>query len=154
MVLPFNSWWVRGLLLFAGLLMLAFGANELYRDWRFAHEGRSVRGSVIEKHVRTSSSRRPGTGHRSRTQHYEVTYRFTADGSTFEGQGELDVDEWRQLTAGAAVEVVYLASAPASNRLAGSNAWMLGTLLVSLGVLFTCFGIVMSIRAFHVHSAF
>jgi hypothetical protein len=147
MMLPVDSRWVRGLLLVAGLVMLAFGGSELYRDWRFAQEGRAVRGSVVDKHVRTSTSRSPGSGRRSRTQHYEVTYRFTVDGGTFEGQGELGADQWRQLTAGAAVDVVYLSSAPTSNRLAGSNAWMLGTILVVLGVVFTSIGTFWFIRA-------
>jgi hypothetical protein len=145
--LPIDSWLTRGILVLVGGIALAVSAGEFYGDWRFAREARTVQGTVIGKDVRTTTSRRRGSGVRSRTEHYEVTYRFTADGATIEGRDELTRDAWDRVTPRAPIGVLFLPDHPSSNRLNGPRPWATKTILGLLGLAFTAGGIAVSIRA-------
>ncbi len=147
MLLRWDSWWTRGLLLFGGVLALAISGGELYRDWQFTRDAHAIRGTVATKNVRTASARRSGSGTRSRTQHYEVSYRFTVDDRSFEGHDELREDKWRQLTEGGPVDVLYLPNAPSSNRLALSNRWVSDAIVGLIGIVLTSVGAITTIRA-------
>jgi len=143
--LPWDSWWTRGLLLLCGLGFLAVTAEKLRDDWRFAHEGRTARGIVVGKEVRTTTSHRRGSGSRSRTEHHDVTYRFVVDGKTIEGEDELTAEDWKRLAEGEPVDVLYLPDTPSSNRLAGARPWGSKVILGIIGLVFTTLGVLTSV---------
>jgi len=140
----FNSSLIWGIFIFVGLVLLGLGIWQSLGDRRFAHEALAVRGTVITKTTRTSSS---GTGSRSRNQHYEIIYRFAVQGEMREGRDELTQDDWDRLKQGGPVEVQYLPDNPSSNRLAGPSRWFENALFVLIGLVLTATGAVGGVRA-------
>ncbi|MGQ0735423.1 MAG: DUF3592 domain-containing protein [Acidobacteriota bacterium] len=137
--------WCGGIFLLCGLPFFIVGVFLFQDDWRFARDARSTQGMVLSKDIRVSSS---GSGsRRSSTRHYEVTYRFTADGETYEGQDELSHDAWQGLREREPVEVRYRPHRPSSHHLAQRSEWMLKTIFLLLGSVFTSIGGTMVIRA-------
>jgi Protein of unknown function (DUF3592) len=147
MMLRFGSWWMRGLLLLVGIVLLAVSASEFYGNWRFDREARATRGIIVKKEIRTSRARRGGSLTRSRTRHYEVTYRFTVADHTFEGDGDLSKATWDQLNEGGPVDILYLPDTPSTNRLALSTPWVTDALIGLIGIVFTSAGIISAFRA-------
>jgi Protein of unknown function (DUF3592) len=126
-----------GIFLLCGLPFFVIGAYLFYDDWRFSQEARSTQGLVLTKDIRVSS----GSGsNRSRTKHYEVTYRFVVGQETLEGKDELSHGQWQRLREREPVEVRYRPQRPASNHLAGRSAWLLKTIFTLLGSIFTAIG--------------
>src|SRR5262245_62105639 len=119
-----------GLFAVIGLALLMGSSVLIHGDRAFAREAVSTDGTVITKQIRTTGGRQS----RSRTTHYEATYRFTVDGRTFEGRDTLTKDMWHTLTEGGAVAGLYRPGDPGSNRLQGSDAsWVhVGMLLAGL----------------------
>jgi hypothetical protein len=146
-VFPFNFWWTRGVLLLVGLVLLAVSGAQFYDDWRFAHEGRAGRGTVVKKEIRTTTSHRRGTGTSSRTPHYDVSYRFLVGDAIIAGRDELGEDDWRRLKEGGPVDVLYLAANASSNRLAGSRSGSATAILGLVGLMLTATGVGVSVRA-------
>jgi hypothetical protein len=146
-VLPFDSWWMRGVLLLVGLVLLAVSGAQFYDDWRFAHEGRSARGTVVKKEIRTTTSHRRGTGSSSRTPHYDVSYRFLVGDAIVAGRDELGEDDWKRLREGGPVDVLYLAANASSNRLAASRAGTATVIFGLVGLTLIATGVVVSVRA-------
>jgi hypothetical protein len=126
--------------LVVGLSFLGAGIVRFNADRRFADEGRTTQGTVLTKAIRTERDRDG-----SRTQHYEATYRFAVQGETLEGRDELTRDGWERLTEGGPVDVLYLPSNPASNRLAGSRSW--ARMIGLIGLIFTAVGAATLVRA-------
>jgi hypothetical protein len=126
-----------GIFLLCGLPFFVIGTYLFYDDWRFAQEARSTQGMVLTKDIRVSS----GTGsNRTRTKHYEVTYRFVVGQETLEGKEELSHRHWQRLREREPVEVRYRPQRPASNHLAGRSAWLLKTIFTLIGSIFTAIG--------------
>jgi Protein of unknown function (DUF3592) len=146
--LPFDSWWTRSILFVIGTLLLAVAGSNLYEERRFTSEALTASGTVVRKEVRTTTSRRRATGTRTRTQHYDVEYRFAVGDKTFEGQGAISEDAWRQLREGDSIAVLYLPNDPAVNRPPGSNRWIPSAMLGAIGILLTTLGAVSAIRNF------
>ncbi len=140
----FNSSLIWGIFIFVGLVLLALGTWQSLVDWRFAHEARAVKGTVLSKTTRTSTAGR--TGSRSRTQHYEAIYRFAVQGEMREGRDELTQDDWERLKQGGQVDVLYLPDNPSSNRLAGPSRWFTNALFVLIGLVLTATGAVAGVR--------
>jgi hypothetical protein len=138
---------MRGVLLLVGVVLLVVSATEFYGNWRFDREARATRGTIVKKEIRTSRARRGGSLTRSRTRHYEVTYRFTIEDHTFEGDGELSKATWDQLNEGGPVDILYLPDTPSTNRLALANPWVTDALLGLIGMVFTSIGAISVVRA-------
>jgi hypothetical protein len=141
------GFWFGGIFLLCGLPFLATSIFLFYDDWRFGQEAQSTQGMVLTKEIRVSRSSGQGSRRSSRTKHYEVTYRFMAEGETFEGRDELSHGEWQQLVEREAVEVLYRPGKASSNRLAGHSSWLLKTIFGLLGSVFTVLGSVFFVRA-------
>lgn len=109
--------WIRRLIVSAGIACLAFAAWLFYGDWRFARDGRPVRGIVDSREVKAH-----GTGV-SRTKRYVVRYRYTLDGRVFEGEDTVTRGSFDPLQEGEPVDVVYRPDAPGRSRLRGHTAW-------------------------------
>lgn len=126
--------WFGGLWLVVGLGALVVGAVGLIRERRWQSEGRVVRGSVLEKELRTASESDDGTV-------FHVSYRFaTREGRTVGGEGELSAAAWKPLEEGSPIQIEYLSGDPTVNRLEGTGdvAGFLVTLAV--GAFFSASG--------------
>ena len=127
-----------GLFLVCGLPFLIIGLSLFVSDWRFAQEAQATTGLVLTKDIRTSTS---GSGsRRTRTRHYEVTYRFTVDRVAYEGEDELSHAEWQRLREREPVEVFYRPGRPSSNTLTRSGDWALKIIFTLLGGIFSIVG--------------
>lgn len=139
------GFWFGGIFLLVGSPFLLISLFLIYDDWSFANEARSTQGIVLAKTIRTSSS---GSGsRRSTSRHYEVTYRFTVEGETYEGKSELSHGHWQGLREREPVEVHYRPQRPASNQVAGRSRWFLKTIFFVLGSIFTAIGGTFFVRA-------
>jgi hypothetical protein len=141
------GFWFGGIFLVCGLPFFLVSVFLFYDDWRFAQEARSTQGLVLTKEIRVSRSRSRRSSVSSRTKHYEVTYRFTVDGETFEGRDELSHEKWEQLTERGPVEVLYRPQKASSNRLAGRSNWLLKTIFGVFGSVFAGVGGIIFVRA-------
>jgi hypothetical protein len=141
------GFWFGGIFLLCGLPFFATSIFLFYDDWRFGQEAQSTQGMVLTKEIRVSHSSDRDNRHNSTTKHYEVTYRFMADGETIEGRDELSHDEWQQLVEREPVEVLYRPQRASSNRLAAHSSWLLKTIFGLLGSVFTVLGGVFFVRA-------
>lgn len=137
------GFWFGGILLLIGLPFFAIGIYRLYDDWRFAQEARTTEGIVLTKEIRLSGKSRS----RSRTKHYEATYRFTVQGETLEGRDELSHEEWQRLVEREPVEMLYRPQKISSNHLASHSAWLLKTIFMLLGSICTAIGGTVFVRA-------
>jgi hypothetical protein len=135
------GFWFGGILLLIGLPFFAIGIYRFYDDWRFAQEARTTEGIVLTKEIRLSGNSR------SRTKHYEATYRFTVQGETLEGRDELSHEEWQRLVEREPVEMLYRPQKISSNHLASHSAWLLKTIFVLLGSICTAIGGTVFVRA-------
>lgn len=141
------GFWFGGIFLLVGLPFCVVSIFLFYDDWRFSQEARSAQGMVLTKEIRESGSSRRSGRSRSRTKHYEVTYRFTVQGETFEGRDELSREDWERLTERGPVEALYRPQKPSSNRLAGHRSWLLKTMFGLLGSVFTVLGATIVVRS-------
>jgi hypothetical protein len=145
MKLPFDlrgslAVWVGGLLLAIGVVFLAISAVQFSRDQRFVRDAVPGEATVMTKVIRTSIDRSAGSSSRTRTQHYDVVYRFAVDGITIEGRDETSRQRWEALTEGDRVGVLYIPANPSSNHLAGPRPWLVKTLLGVLGLVLAPLG--------------
>ena len=109
-----------GILLLVAIVLVAIASGEIYEDWQFAHNARSVQGTILTKSNKNSSSGRRGKKRKSiGTKHYEANYRFDVDGKTYDGEDELTHKAWDRLAEGQPAEILYLPDHPALSRLAG-----------------------------------
>jgi len=143
--------WFGGIFLLVGLPLFVVSIFLFYDDWRFSREARSTEGTVLTKEIRqsddsTGADRRAGRG-TSRTNHYEVTYRFTVQGETLEGRDELTQEDWERLREHGPVGVLYLPQTPSSNRLAGQRPWLMKTMFGLIGSVFTVLGGTIVVRS-------
>jgi hypothetical protein len=129
-----------GIFLLLGISFLAIGSWQLYIDTQFSRNARTAEGTVVTKTHRTSAPRTRAAGGRSRTDHYEVTFRFRVDAGTFEGRDELAQDDWEQLKQGGPVAVQYLPEDPSSNSLTTSSSWLRNALFALVGLVLTVGG--------------
>ena len=134
-----------GIFLVCGLPFLVLGLYFFYNDWRFAQEARTTEGIVLTKDIRITSS---GSGsRRTRTRHYELTYRFTVGGETFEGEDELSRGDWLRLRERESIDILYRPDRPSSNALAQGSDWALKAIFTLLGGIFTAIGGVVFLRS-------
>lgn len=141
------GFWFGGIFLLVGLPLFVVSIFLFYDDWRFSQEARSTQGLVLAKEIRQSHSSRRSGSSRSRTKHYELTYRFTVQGETFEGRDELSQEDWERLAERGPVDVLYRPQKPSSNRLAGHRPWLLKTMFGLLGSVFTVLGGTIVVRS-------
>jgi hypothetical protein len=113
---------------------LLAGGWQLYEDATFRRQARVTPGVVLTKDIKRS-------GNQKRTKRYEVTYRYTVGGETFEARDVLVLGRWARLIEREPTDVFYRAQKPSSSRLAGPRPRLLGTaFIVLLGALFAGIG--------------
>ncbi len=145
--------WAAGTFALVGVPLFVAAIVLIQNDRRFARDARSTDGTVITKQIRTTGGRQS----RSRSKHYEATYRFTVEGRTVEGRDTLSADAWTKLTEGRTVEVLYLPGDPESNHLPGHDSMLVHLALLAVAGVFTTLGaalLLRSIRRARVESQF
>lgn len=141
-----HAFWIALLLLAVGSVFAAVGGNILLQERQYREEGRTADGIVLTKAIERATRSGPG-GSGTQTR-YTVTYRFTAeDGRTFHGNQTVPVATWERLREQEPVRVQYVASAPATNRVAGESSGVIGFVFPTLGVGFAAIGIALVVRA-------
>lgn len=125
-----RSFWLffGAIWLLAGVVLLVVAVGMALQERQWSSEAVQTTGIVLTRDIVPADSD-------SSTQ-YRVRFRFTTqDGSTVEGNQDVDVGTWEGLRERDPVEVHYLASSPSSARLEpGAN--------VSTAVVFFLFGAV------------
>ena len=118
----------------AGLLAVGLGIGLLRDELRFGDTGTSVQGSVV------STRFHPGDGDSGDS--YSMQYAFTdASGLSHGGSSGISESQFRTLRPGDRVEVAYLATDPATNRLGKPEPQLLQSLAVmGVGTLFAVVG--------------
>ncbi len=139
--------WFGGIFLLVGLPLFVVSIFLFYDDRRFSQQARSTQGTVLTKEVRQSHRSTRSGGNRTPKTHYEVTYRFTTEGSTLEGRDELSREEWERLREHGPVDVLYRPHRPSSNRLAGHSSWLMKTMFGLIGSVFTVLGGTVLVRS-------
>ena len=135
--------WAGGIVLLVGLGFLAVSTVQFYEDRRFVRDAVPAEATVVTKVIRTSIDSTRGSSNRTRTQHYDVVYRFAVQGITIEGRDELSRQRWEALTEGARVDVLYIPANPSSNHVAGPRPWFLKTLFGTLGLVLAPLGAIL-----------
>ena len=101
--------------------------------------GQPVEGLVLSKAIVTKRSGGAGSARSNESTHYQVVYRFRADGADVVGTSELGAADWERLKERGPIALVYAGGAPWVHRIEGDSAgWLapLAFLLVGgLGVL-------------------
>jgi hypothetical protein len=121
--------WFGGLFLLVGVPLLVVGVSRFYGDWQFAREALPTQGLTLTKEIKKGRNR----ANREPTREYEVTYRYSVDGETFEGRDELSADDWQTVVERAPISVSYRPARPSSSHLALRNAWLEKTVFVLAG---------------------
>jgi hypothetical protein len=131
----FGSIW-----LLAGVVLLVVAVGMALQERQWSSEAVETTGIVLTKDIIPADSD-------SSTQ-YRVRFRFTAqDGSTVEGNQDVEVGTWEGLTERDPVEVYYLPSSPSSARLEpGANVFM-AVIFFLFGAVFGGIGGVLVVRA-------
>lgn len=138
----FWKWLTLIALLFTAIGVVAGGVAGYFvlLEVRYDREGHTATGKVTDKDTyatRSSDSNISSTHHR-------VAYTFTApDGSVHSGRGETTQDRWEPLKPGDPIEVQYLASSPATNRLLGERTGGIEWLIVLFPLLFGGVGLIL-----------
>ena len=128
-----SGFWFGGFFLVVSLPFVLAGLFLVFTDWQFAREARPTQGMVLTKDIRTS-------GRKSRTKHYEATYRFTAGGAEVEGRDELPRETWERLREREPVGVRYLPQRPSSSHLSDYSPGFRNALVGLLGAVFAVVG--------------
>lgn len=129
-------WLVFGGIWLAVGVPFVFGGLHMFRtESRFGEEAVSVQGMVLTRDIYRGRSTNGG----SSTRH-EVSYRFTADGRTFEQRDNVNVRTWEGLTERGPVEVQYLPDDPTQSRIAGESDRIGPFLMGGLGGFFAVAG--------------
>lgn len=133
-----NFWlFFGGVFLIAGLLALLIGAGMLWQESRFAGEAVEAQGTVLGKTLNRATSDR-GT-------EYFVQYRFTDSvGVTRDASDRLDFGQWDALVEGEPLTVQYLATDPATNRVARDD-WLIAAITLAVGLLAAGIGVAVAI---------
>lgn len=137
-----RSFWLffGGIWLLAGLIMLVVAVGMGIQEQQWRSDAVQTTGIVLTKDIVPADSD-------SSTQ-YRVRFRFTTqDGSTVEGNQDVEVGTWEGLTERDPVEVYYLPSSPSSARLEpGANVFM-AVIFFLFGAVFGGIGGVLVVRA-------
>jgi hypothetical protein len=128
-----------GIWLVAGMGVLIGGIALWQHEERFAAEAVTTEGKVLTRDIRTAHS--SSSSGSSTSTEYWVSYRFQApDGIRYEGSSKVDVHVWERLQEQGPVTVSYLASDPATNRVAGEPDRVGPGIMVGLGGIFSLAG--------------
>ena len=141
-----------------GLFLLVFGGVFLSIGWslirqaeQYQREGRQSSGVVLTKAIQRAT--RTGSNQRSETK-YTVTYRFTVeDGRSFEGSHGVSVATWDRLREKEPIQIEYIASDPATNRVAGETSGTLGYIFGGIGFVAAFIGALVFARSLNTAKA-
>ncbi|HEY7500423.1 MAG TPA: DUF3592 domain-containing protein [Vicinamibacterales bacterium] len=127
--------WIGAVFALIALPFALVGAVLSYNAVRFSRGAVSTTGMVLTKETSTHRS-----GERKSTR-YEVSYRFAANGRTFEGRDDVSRGEWNQMIEREPVGVRYLPDNPATNHLAVHSGWMLPAIFTAVGSIVLAVGV-------------
>jgi hypothetical protein len=110
-------------LVLVGVLFGAIAIAAWQVQSAYAERGVEAQAVVVDKHITTRSTR---TG----IQHYHnVVYEFSVDGHTYRGESGVDEAKFRALSAGDALDILYLSNNPSENIPAANHSLTLPLLL-------------------------
>jgi uncharacterized protein DUF3592 len=135
-------WFGVGLIGFGAI----FGAVQVgitVQEQRYAREGRLGDGLVVTKAIK--HNRRGGSS--SSSTEYRVAYRFTVGGQTYEGEDGVSSEEWERLRELEPVQIQYVTSSPATNRIAGNTSTVLSYVFGVVGALAALIGVVLLVKS-------
>lgn len=135
--------WAGGIFALVGVPLFVVSIVLIQQDRTFAREARSIDGTVVTKQIRMTGGRQS----RSKSKHYDATYRFTVGGSTFEGRDTMSSDAWAKLNEGRRVEVLYLPGDPETNHVAGNDAVLGHEAMLLAGAILSALGGVLLVRS-------
>ena len=96
--------------------------------------GQPVEGLVLSKAVVTKRSGGAGSSRSNESTHYQVVYRFRADGADIVGTSELGTGEWERLKERGPIALVYAGGTPWIHRIEGDSAgWFAPLAFVLVG---------------------
>lgn len=103
----------------AFVLLVVFAANRFQRDRKlFFAKGVSVTGYATGLKTTSQRVRSPGSDHYTTNLRHTVTYEYRVNGETYTRTEGIPGKQFRELTQGGSVEVLYLPEKPAEGRLA------------------------------------
>jgi hypothetical protein len=140
----------RTVAFWAGVGLIAFGAvfsvvqvAILVQEQQYGREGQLTDGVVVSKAIRRAT-RSGSSGTRTV---YEVVYRFTVGGQTYNGDESVSSEEWDQLRELEPVQIQYVASNPARNRIAGRTSAVLSYVFGGVGAVAALIGVVLLVKS-------
>lgn len=120
----------------AGLALSIAGAVAAMTEWRFASQGVIAKARVVDRGEQAAG------GKRAKTMLYWLRCSFQdASHQDFELQTDVDHEAWAAHPVDSTIDVVYVASDPATNRLAGQSQWLGPMAVVSGGLALLGFGL-------------
>jgi hypothetical protein len=135
--------WFGGLFLLVGMPLFVVGVARFYDDWRFAREALPTQGLTLTKEIKKGRNR----ANREPSRQYEVTYRYSVNGESFEGRDELSADDWQAVVEREPIPVSYRPATPSFSHLARRNTWLRKTIFAFAGLLCTAAGCWIVIRS-------
>ena len=118
----------RSVQFWVGVGLIGFGAifsvvqvAILAQEQQYGREGQLIDGVVVSKAIRRATR----SGSSGTSTQYTVAYRFTIGGQTYNGDESVSSGEWDQLVELEPVQIQYVASNPARNRIAGRTSAVL-----------------------------
>lgn len=137
-----TGWFAKSPALALGVAGLLFflpfaGAGVFWFAWvqgeasQFEARGQSVEGLLLSKEiVRRSGGSSSGPGRsRSETIHYQITYRYRADGDELHGTSEIDADIWERLKEREPIAVRYVGGSPWIHTVEGTASQWVGPII-------------------------
>lgn len=137
-----RSFWLYfgGIWLFVGVVMLIGSAGMALQERSWSADSVRTTGIVLTKDISLADS--------DSSTAYRVRFRFTSkDGSTIEGDEQVEVATWEGLTERGPIEVYYLPSSPSSVRLEPGESPIGVLILFLVGVVFGGIGGFLFVRA-------
>jgi uncharacterized protein DUF3592 len=146
-----HTFWIGLFLLVFGGIFLAIGWSLIRQAEQYQREGRQSTGVVLTKAIERAT--RTGSNQRSETK-YTVTYRFTAeDGRSFEGRQGVSVATWDRLREKEPIQIEYVASNPATSRVAGESSATLEYIFAAIGFVAAFIGALVFARSLNAAKA-
>jgi hypothetical protein len=114
------------LFLVAGLIMIGFGARDMYLAGQLDAKAVPIDGQITGRHISESEDG---------SNTYYVHFGYTANGVTYQTQQSVSRSLYNDAETGRTIRVEYLPSDPAVARIAGSDGYGVGPLLLGFGLL-------------------
>ena len=140
----------RSVQFWVGVGLIGFGAifsvvqvAILVQEQQYGREGQLIDGVVVSKAIRRATR----SGSSGTSTEFTVAYRFTIGGQTYNGDESVSSGEWDQLGELEPVQIQYVASNPARNRIAGRTSAVLSYVFGGVGAVAAIIGVVLLVKS-------